>query len=143
MAMSPSVHPGMRCPTCLRVMPGRLLLGDGVELTAFDGRVLFGGRPVRLSPREYAVFAQLALRAGSAVPPDELTAAVWGPTQVEIESGPCRWTRNHVVKVTMTRLRQRLVAAGIPPDFVQTEPGRGWVMKPAPAARGARGAGRE
>lgn len=81
-------------------------------------RVSWAGRPVPLSPREFAVLTELARRAGSVVTKDELLRAVWGGDQAA--------SRN-VVEVYVGYLRRKLdgVGAGA---VLQTIRGHGYAI---------------
>ncbi|MGH3684287.1 MAG: response regulator transcription factor [Pseudonocardiaceae bacterium] len=80
--------------------------------------VSWAGRPVPLSPREFAVLTELARRAGSVVTKDELLRAVWGGDQAA--------SRN-VVEVYVGYLRRKLdgVGAGA---VLQTIRGHGYAI---------------
>jgi DNA-binding response OmpR family regulator len=66
-------------------------------------RVTWAGQPVALSPREFAVLAALARRAGSVMSKDELLHAVWGDEHAA--------SRN-AVEVYVGYLRRKLDAVG-------------------------------
>ena len=66
-------------------------------------RVTWAGQPVALSPREFAVLAALARRAGSVMSKDELLRAVWGDEHAA--------SRN-AVEVYVGYLRRKLDAVG-------------------------------
>ncbi len=73
-------------------LQGRVVVVDGTE-------------PVRLTERERSVLAVLAERPGAVHSKRSLLRSVWGPTEID----------EHVVEVTVGRLRQRLgpASAGI------------------------------
>ncbi|MGH3786212.1 MAG: response regulator transcription factor [Pseudonocardiaceae bacterium] len=79
-----------------------LTLGDLVVDPA-RRRVSWAGRPIQLSPREFAVLTALARRAGSVVSKDELLRAAWGDEQAA--------SRN-AVEVYIGYLRRKLEAVG-------------------------------
>jgi DNA-binding response OmpR family regulator len=95
---------------------GRLRLGELV-MDRSTREVTWGGEPVPLSPREYAVLATLAGRAGSVVTKDELLREVWGQEQAV--------TRN-VLEVYIGYLRRKLAAVGAG-DVVRTVRGHGYL----------------
>lgn len=72
-----------------------------------QGRIVVvdGADPVRLTERERSVLAALAERPGAVHSKRSLLRSVWGPTEID----------EHVVEVTIGRLRQRLgpASAGI------------------------------
>lgn len=78
-------------------------------------RVSPGGSEVAVTAsRDRTVLAMLLLRAGSAVPVDQLVAAVWS-------GSPPRSARNQL-QACVSQLRRRLTSAGIPADAIATEP---------------------
>ncbi len=79
-----------------------LTLGDLVVDPA-RRRVSWAGRPIQLSPREFAVLTALARRAGSVMSKDELLRAAWGDEQAA--------SRN-AVEVYIGYLRRKLDAVG-------------------------------
>jgi DNA-binding response OmpR family regulator len=98
---------------------GRLAVGDLVVDRA--ARVVtWAGSPVELSPREYALLAELARRAGTVVSKDELLTAVWGDEQAA--------TRN-AVEVYVGYLRRKLEAVGAG-SLLRTVRGHGYLVEP-------------
>lgn len=80
-------------PTVLELGTHRLVIrGRGIELDR---------QPLALADRERAVLFKLLHRPGAVVPKAVLAASVWGPD-----------TRDHVVEVSIGRLRQRLGPIG-------------------------------
>jgi DNA-binding response OmpR family regulator len=97
---------------------GRLAVGDLVVDRA--ARVVtWAGRPVELSPREYALLAELTRRAGTVVSKDELLSAVWGDEQAA--------TRN-AVEVYVGYLRRKLDAVGAG-QVLRTVRGHGYLVQ--------------
>ena len=94
-----------------------LTLGDLVVDPA-RRRVSWAGRPVALSPREFAVLLALARRAGSVVSKEELLRAAWG--------GERAASRN-AVEVYVGYLRRKLDAVGAG-EMLQTVRGHGYVV---------------
>ncbi len=94
-----------------RLRLGQLVVDRGTR------EVRFGGVPVPLSPREFAVLDVLAGRAGAVVTKDELLRAVWGDEQAA--------TRN-AVEVYVGYLRRKLDAAGAD-GIVRTVRGHGYL----------------
>ncbi len=95
----------------------RLRVGDLV-IDRAAREVRFGGEPITLSPREFAVLDALASRAGSVVTKDELLRTVWGDEQAA--------TRN-AVEVYVGYLRRKLEAAARPP-LIRTIRGVGFML---------------
>jgi DNA-binding response OmpR family regulator len=97
----------------------RLAIGDLVVDRA--ARVVtWAGRPVELSPREYALLAELGRRAGTVVSKAELLSAVWGDEQAA--------TRN-AVEVYVGYLRRKLDAVGAG-HLLRTVRGHGYLVEP-------------
>jgi two-component system KDP operon response regulator KdpE len=79
------------------------------------------GREVHLTPREYALLAELARHAGRVITHPALLRAVWGP-------GFERET--HYLRVYMGRLRAKLEADPSDPEHLLTEGGVGYRLRP-------------
>lgn len=78
--------------------------------------VAVNGRTVDLSRTEFRLLASLIDRAGSIVSKDELLSTGWGD----------RAGGDHVVEVSMSRLRDKLVRAGVSRSLISTHRGRGY-----------------
>ncbi|MHB8463582.1 MAG: response regulator transcription factor [Acidimicrobiales bacterium] len=90
-------------------------VGD-VVIDVARHRVLVGGRPVVLTPREFDILAVLARYAGRVVTHSRILAQVWGPQG----EGHVEYLRVHV-----RALRQKLAEVPSEPR-VLTEPGVGY-----------------
>lgn len=90
--------------------------GD-LEIDLVKRRVLRGGDPVRLSPREYDLLAELVKGAGRVVTQRQLLAKIWGPANVE----DVQYLRTYI-----GQLRQKLEADPSTPCRFVTEPGVGY-----------------
>jgi DNA-binding response OmpR family regulator len=112
--------------------PATLQVGD----LAIDPRahtVTVGGRPVSLSPREFAVLHALALEPGHVISSNDLLARVWG---AEYEGEP------QVVYVHIRWLREKLEEDPKYPRRIVTVRGVGYKLQPLSApASGENGAG--
>ena len=75
------------------------------------------GETVRLSPREYALLAQLVEGAGRVITHRQLLTAVWGPANAEDVQ---------YLRVFIQHLRQKLEPDPSTPRHVLTEPGVGY-----------------
>jgi two-component system KDP operon response regulator KdpE len=75
------------------------------------------GEPLKLSPTEYAMLAQLVKHAGKVVTLKQLLRAVWGP-QAEQQSNYLRVYANH--------LRKKLDSSGLE---IRNEPGIGYRLE--------------
>ncbi|QUQ72072.1 two-component regulator CutR [Kutzneria sp. CA-103260] len=88
-----------------------------VELDAATRRVSRDGRPIVLSPKEFAVLAVLMAEPGTFVSAEELLARVW-----DEHADPF----TNAVRVTMSKLRAKL---GDPP-VIETSSGAGYRIVP-------------
>lgn len=75
------------------------------------------GEPVRLSPREYDLLAQLVQGAGKVVTHRQLLTAVWGPAHD---------TDVQYLRVFIGQLRQKIEPDTVTPSLILTEPGVGY-----------------
>ena len=73
------------------------------------------GETIKLSPKEYAVLCELALKVGRPVPHADLLRAVWRSEHADIQ----------YLRVYVGQLRQKLGA-----EVVQAVPGVGYVLRP-------------
>lgn len=80
-------------------------------------KVLRGGEAVRLTPKEFAVIAELAKHAGRVLTHKQLLRAVWGPAQ-----------QDHVdyLRVAVGTLRKKLERDPANPELIRNEPGVGY-----------------
>jgi two-component system KDP operon response regulator KdpE len=75
------------------------------------------GEPVRLSPREYDLLAQLVQGAGKVVTHRQLLTAIWGPAHE---------TDVQYLRVFIGQLRQKIEPDTVTPSLILTEPGVGY-----------------
>jgi two-component system KDP operon response regulator KdpE len=75
------------------------------------------GEPVRLSPREYDLLAQLVRGAGKVVTHKQLLTAVWGPAHA---------ADVQYLRVFVGQLRQKIESDPSQPVLILTEPGVGY-----------------
>lgn len=89
----------------------------GVSIDLFRRAVSKQGEPVHLTPKEYALLAELAKHRGRVLGHSYLLRAVWGPAQ-----------ERHVdyLRVAIRALRQKLEAAPSRPALIVNEPGVGY-----------------
>lgn len=99
----------------------RVLRFPAGELVLAGGATLIDGRSVPLAPRERALLGILVERLGVPVSRQVLLRRVWGPGADD----------EHVVEVTVARLRSRLGALG---SAVVTVPRRGYRLEEAATA---------
>jgi two-component system KDP operon response regulator KdpE len=75
------------------------------------------GQPIRLSPREYDLLAQLVRGAGKVVTHRQLLTAVWGPAHEQDVQ---------YLRVFVGQLRQKIEPDPAAPALILTEPGVGY-----------------
>jgi two-component system sensor histidine kinase KdpD len=89
----------------------------GVRIDLFKRTVSMDGEPVHLTPKEYAVLAELAKHRGRLLSHAYLLRAVWGPAQErQIE----------YLRVAIRALRQKLERDPSKPKLIVNEPGVGY-----------------
>lgn len=93
-------------------------LGD-LSIDLHRRKVLRGGEAVRLTPKEFAVLAELAKHAGRVLTHAQLLRAVWGPAQ-----------QDHVdyLRVAVGTLRKKLERDPAHPELIRNEPGVGYLL---------------
>lgn len=75
------------------------------------------GRPVRLTPTEYALLRLLIQHAGRVLTHKQILKEVWGPEYME---------ETHYLRVYFAQLRQKLEDDPALPQLILTEPGVGY-----------------
>ena len=89
----------------------------GVRIDLFNRTVSRDGKPIHLTPKEYAVLAELAKHRGRLLSHAYLLRTVWGPAQErQIE----------YLRVAIRALRQKLEAEPSQPKLIVNEPGAGY-----------------
>lgn len=81
-----------------------------------DERLLRGGKPIRLTPKAFAVLHFLVTHAGRLVTKEELLQALWAGTHVQ----------ESVLKVCIREIRRALNDPARTPRFIETIHGRGY-----------------
>ena len=95
----------------------------GVKIDLFNHAVFRNGEQVHLTPKEYAVLAELAKHRGRLLPHSHLLRTVWGPAQErQIE----------YLRVAVSALRQKLEAEPAQPRLILNEPGVGYRLVAEP-----------
>ena len=91
-------------------------LGD-ISIDLHRRKVMRDGEAVRLTPKEFAVLAELAKHAGRVLTHAQLLRAVWGPAQ-----------QDHVdyLRVAVGTLRKKLERDSAHPELIRNEPGVGY-----------------
>lgn len=80
-------------------------------------RVMRGGEPVKLTPKEFDLLAVLVRNAGRVLTHRQILTAVWGPAHTE---------DLQYLRVFIGQLRQKLELAPDTPELILTEPGIGY-----------------
>jgi two-component system, OmpR family, KDP operon response regulator KdpE len=103
--------------------PGGVLRAGVLEVDIGRHEVSVGGRPVRLTPREFEVLKVLVANAGRLVTHARLLRAVWGTAYAD---------EAHYVHVYVSQIRRKLAAAddeGRLHDLIEAEPGVGYRVR--------------
>jgi DNA-binding response OmpR family regulator len=108
-----------------RVLPSTITVAD-LTVDTRAQRAERGGRPLPLTPKEYALLEYLARNAGRVVSRADLTAHVWDDNHDPF---------SNAIEVNVNRLRKKLDAAGAP--LIHTRRGAGYQLAAAEAAGGA------
>ena len=96
--------------------PAILRFGD-IELDRAARVVRRAGAEVRLTAKEYALFALLAQHHGKVVTHRQILRELWGPTAED---------NTHYLRVHMAHLRQKLESEPARPRILRTESGIGY-----------------
>ena len=90
---------------------------EGLEIDLFARRVRRNGEDLHLTPKEYALLAELAKHPGRVLTHAQLLRAIWGPAHVE-----------HVeyLRVTARGLRTKIEEDPARPKIIRTEPAVGY-----------------
>jgi len=89
----------------------------GIRLDEGSHEVMHGETPIDLTPREFELLACLMRHAGSVLSRDQLLRDAWG-WEIVVET--------KTVDTHIKRLRDKLEAAGVDPDVVETVRGYGY-----------------
>jgi len=79
--------------------------------------VTYKGKPVDLTPTEYAVLRLLVIHAGKVLTHAHILRSIWGPKSTE---------QSQYLRVYVSHLRAKLTALGASPDLIKTETGIGY-----------------
>jgi two-component system sensor histidine kinase KdpD len=93
---------------------------DGVSIDLFRRTVFRDGEEVHLTPKEYAVLAELARHPGRVLSHAHLLRSAWGPAQ----EGQIDYLR-----VAVRALRQKLERDSSRPELILNEPAVGYRLK--------------
>ncbi|HEY6048985.1 MAG TPA: DUF4118 domain-containing protein [Sphingomicrobium sp.] len=89
----------------------------GLSIDLFNRRVFKDGEDVHLTPKEYAVLAELAKHRGRVLSHAHLLRTVWGPAQE---------SQTDYLRVAIRALRQKLEEQPSQPQLIVNEPGVGY-----------------
>jgi two-component system sensor histidine kinase KdpD len=93
---------------------------EGITINLFQRAVLRDGAEVHLTPKEYAVLAELAKHRGRVLTHAYLLRTVWGPAQeAQID----------YLRVAVRALRQKLERTPSEPELIVNEPAVGYRLK--------------
>jgi len=99
----------------------RVVVGFGdASIDLVERRVTRSGGEVRLTPKEYALLAELARHPGRVLTHAQLLRTVWGPAHVD-DVG--------YLRVTMRGLRRKLEPDPAAPVLLRNEPGVGYRLQ--------------
>lgn len=90
---------------------------EGVTIDLYHRRVLKDGESIHLTPKEYAVLAELAKHRGRVLNHSHLLRTVWGPAHEN---------QTDYLRVAVRALRQKLEAKPSEPHLIVNEPGVGY-----------------
>ena len=98
----------------------RPITAGGVTIDLFQRSVSRDGRAVHLTPKEYAVLAELAKHPGRVLGHDHLLRTVWGPAQER---------QTEYLRVAVRALRQKLERNPARPELILNEPAVGYRLR--------------
>jgi two-component system sensor histidine kinase KdpD len=93
-----------------------------VTIDLFQRTVVRDGKPVRLTPKEYGVLAELAKHPGRVLSHEHLLRSAWGPAQER---------QTEYLRVAVRALRQKLERDPAHPALIINEPGVGYRLQVA------------
>jgi two-component system KDP operon response regulator KdpE len=93
---------------------------DEVEINFESRRVIFGGKPIRLTSKEFDLLLYLAINRNRTIPHRELLREVWGSEHVD---------ERKYLRVFINRLRKKIEASPREPKFLLTEPFIGYRLQ--------------
>lgn len=92
---------------------------DGLEVDMNSQRVMVCGQEIALTATEYRLLCEFIRHPGRILVPDYLLQNVWG---VGYEG------ENHVLRQVIYRLRSKIERDPKNPQYIKTQPGRGYVF---------------
>jgi two-component system, OmpR family, response regulator RegX3 len=97
--------------------PGEVYEAAGIRLDETSHEVAYGDTPIDLTPREFELLGCLMQHAGRVLSRDQLLREAWG-WEIVVET--------KTVDTHIKRLRDKLEAAGVDPNIVETVRGYGY-----------------
>jgi two-component system KDP operon response regulator KdpE len=92
--------------------------GD-LEIDFGQHQVMLRGKLVSLTPTEYRILSQLAQYPGRVLTHEELLSKVWGPAYKD---------ETHLLRVNMSRLRDKIEQDRGQPRYILSRPGLGYLL---------------
>jgi DNA-binding response OmpR family regulator len=102
-----------------KVVKPNYVYGD-LEVDLGRSRVFISGQEISLTRTEFRILSYLVVNAGRVITPDQILSKVWGEDYLG---------DNHIVQVSMARLRKCLSDNGRTPTYIETRMGIGYLMK--------------
>ena len=96
---------------------GQPIEAGNITIDLFHRRVTKDGEAVKLTPKEYAVLAEMAKHRGRVLSHPHLLRTVWGPAHE---------SQTDYLRVAIRALRQKLEATASEPRLIVNEPGVGY-----------------
>jgi two-component system KDP operon response regulator KdpE len=100
---------------------GVVQIGADIRVDLESRTVVVSGKEVHLTPIEFKLLTALARHPGHVLTHRHLLAEVWGPGHVE---------QAQYLRVYMTQLRHKLEREPARPQYLLTEPGVGYRLRP-------------
>jgi len=90
---------------------------EGLTIDFVEREVKFRGKRIDLTPTEYSLLRLLAAHAGKVLTRTHILREIWGPKSSD---------QSQYLRVYISQLRAKLVAAGVAEDLIKTETGIGY-----------------
>jgi two-component system KDP operon response regulator KdpE len=110
----------LRQTTAAAAEAGAVIAAGDIVIDLEKRLVTVGGKPVRLSRKEYDLLRVLAMHPGKVITHQQLLQEVWGQGYVE---------ETQYLRVYVGQLRQKLEQDPAAPRYLLTEPGVGYRLK--------------
>jgi DNA-binding response OmpR family regulator len=93
---------------------------EDLQVDLAKSRVYITGQEIKLTRTEFKILSYLVANAGRVITSDQILEKVWGEEYMG---------DNHIVQVSVARLRKCLVDNGRTPKYIETRMGIGFMMK--------------